>query len=185
MSDLSARLALPYLMPSQAQKHVTHNEALSVLDLVTQLSVLSRTTTTPPAQVEDGDRFIVPNGATGDWAGADTQIAHYDQSTWQFLAPKTGWRAYDQQMATVVAFDGTDWAPLAADQLAQFGVNAQADAVNRLTVSSDAVLLNHAGNGHQVKVNKASDTDTASLLFQTGFSGRAEMGTAGNDDSRG
>jgi hypothetical protein len=43
-------------------------------------------------------------------------------------------------------------------------------------------LLNHAGAGHQLKLNKAAATDTASLLFQTGFGGRAEMGTTGSDD---
>jgi hypothetical protein len=31
-------------------------------------------------------------------------------------------------------------------------------------------------------LNKATAGDTASLLFQTGFGGRAEMGTAGGDD---
>ena len=49
-------------------------------------------------------------------------------------------------------------------------------------MAADATLLTHDGSGHQIKVNKASATDTASLLFQTGFSGRAEMGLAGNDD---
>jgi len=42
--------------------------------------------------------------------------------------------------------------------------------------------LNHAGEGHQVKVKKASAGDTASLRYQNAFSGRAEMGLAGNDD---
>jgi hypothetical protein len=43
-------------------------------------------------------------------------------------------------------------------------------------------LFNHAGAGHQHKINKAAAGDTASLLFQTATSGRAEMGTAGDDD---
>jgi hypothetical protein len=30
-------LSLPFIMPSQAQKHVTHNEALKTLDAVVQL----------------------------------------------------------------------------------------------------------------------------------------------------
>lgn len=30
--DSSPNLQLPYIMPSQAQKHVTHNEALRTLD---------------------------------------------------------------------------------------------------------------------------------------------------------
>jgi microcystin-dependent protein len=52
---------------------------------------------------------------------------------------------------------------------------------NRLSVSSPATLLSHAGAGHQLKLNKAAAADTASLLFQTGFSGRAELGLAGSD----
>ena len=43
-------------------------------------------------------------------------------------------------------------------------------------------MLNHEGAGHQLKLNKAGTGDTASLLFQTDWSGRAEMGTAGEDD---
>lgn len=41
MSESIARLALPIMMPAQAQKHVTHNEALEKLDLVVQLAVAS------------------------------------------------------------------------------------------------------------------------------------------------
>ncbi|MBU9710139.1 DUF2793 domain-containing protein, partial [Paenibacillus sp. AK121] len=59
---------------------------------------------------------------------------------------------------------------------------ATADATNRLSINAPASLFNHAGAGHQVKVNKASATDTGSFLFQTGFSGRAEFGLTGSDD---
>ena len=51
MSDLSARLGLPYLMPAQAQKHVTHNEALAHLDLLVQLVVQGFDATEPPKMV--------------------------------------------------------------------------------------------------------------------------------------
>ena len=59
---------------------------------------------------------------------------------------------------------------------------ATADATNRLSINAPASLFNHAGAGHQVKVNKAVATDTGSFLFQTGFSGRAEFGLTGSDD---
>src|SRR5690606_696123 len=62
------------------------------------------------------------------------------------------------------------------------GINATADTTNRLAVAGPASLFNHEGGGHQVKINKHSASDTASLLFQNGFSGRAEMGLAGDDD---
>jgi hypothetical protein len=62
------------------------------------------------------------------------------------------------------------------------GVNAAADATNKFVVSSSATLFNHVGNGHQIKLNKNTSGDTASLLLQTGFSGRAELGATGDDD---
>jgi hypothetical protein len=65
---------------------------------------------------------------------------------------------------------------------ALFGVNATADATTKFAVAAAASLFNHAGAGHQHKINKNAASDTASLLFQTGTSGRAEMGTAGDDD---
>ncbi|WP_335949707.1 hypothetical protein [Salipiger bermudensis] len=62
------------------------------------------------------------------------------------------------------------------------GVNAAADPVNRLAVAAPATLLSHEGDGQRLKINKAQPGDTASLLFQTGWSGRAEMGCAGEED---
>ena len=62
------------------------------------------------------------------------------------------------------------------------GVNATADAINRLTVASEASLFNHAGAGHQLKINKETPDQTGSLLFQTDFSARVEMGTLGEEN---
>jgi hypothetical protein len=71
-------------------------------------------------------------------------------------------------------------APL--QNIGEVGVNTTADTINRLSVAAEATLLTHAGAGHQLKVNKAVASDTASLLFQTGSPARAEMGTTGTDD---
>jgi len=45
MSDITTHLLLPHILASQAQKHVTHNEALRLLDAMVQLSVLDRART--------------------------------------------------------------------------------------------------------------------------------------------
>ncbi|MFN3616345.1 MAG: glycoside hydrolase TIM-barrel-like domain-containing protein, partial [Rubrimonas sp.] len=42
VSDATTHLLLPYILAAQAQKHVTHNEALRILDGLVQLSVLDR-----------------------------------------------------------------------------------------------------------------------------------------------
>ena len=87
----------------------------------------------------------------------------------------------------MLIFNGLDWVGSTIDASALqnvngVGINTTADDVNRLAVSADATLLFHNGSDHRVVVNKDAPTDTASLLFQTGYSGRAEMGTAGGDD---
>lgn len=183
MSDVSAVLSLPYLLPAQAQKHVTHNAALARLDVAVQLAVIARDVTTPPAGPAQGDRYLVPAGATGAWAGQVGKLAVYDVNTWVFEAPVAGWTARVLTEDAMVRFDGTGWltgaGALEADTL---GVNGAADAINRLCNVAPATLLTHDGAGHQLKVNKAGASETASLLFQTGWSGRAEMGTAGTDD---
>ncbi|MEP1522218.1 DUF2793 domain-containing protein [Ascidiaceihabitans sp.] len=187
MSDTSLILGLPYIQPAQAQKHVTHNEALRVLDAVVQLNVLSATATTPPATPDEGDRYLVAATASGDWTGHDTELAVWDNGAWLYIAAQTGWVAFVRDTAGQVYFDGQGWEAATPDltelqNMTRLGVGTVADATNPLAVSGTATLLNHAGSGHQLKVNKSAPADTASLLFQTDYTGHAEMGTAGNND---
>lgn len=184
MPDDTTILSLPLILPAQAQKHVTHNEALVKLDLMVQLAVINRTLTTPPPLPTIGDRHIVAAGATGPWVGQAGRIALYTQAGWQFTQPLAGWQAYVMAESQMAFFNGLTWIALSDGPLTvgRLGVSTPPDATNRLAVSAPATLLNHAGAGHQLKLNKAVASDTASLLFQTGFGGRAEMGTAGSDD---
>ena len=183
MSDATSKLGLPFILPAQAQKHVTHNEALQRLDAVVHLA-LAGEEDSPPETPEDGDCHLVGESPTGLFSGHAGEIAIYQDGFWQFAAPAAGWTAWFDTDAKWRVFDGAAWvAPPVPDEatFAFVGINAAADATNRLSVSSPATLLNNAGAGHQLKINKATPGDTASLLFQTGWSGRAEMGLAGTD----
>jgi Protein of unknown function (DUF2793) len=182
MPDQTTFLSLPLILPAQAQKHVTHNEALRILDVAVQLSVINRTRTSAPGTPAVGDRYIIATGATGIWAGRAGRIANYTVDGWDYITPLTGWHAYVAAEGQLAVYNGSVWdVPGAASSQPLFGINATADTTNRLSVSSPATLFSHEGNGHQVKVNKAAAADTASVVFQTGFSGRAELGTMGSD----
>lgn len=61
-------------------------------------------------------------------------------------------------------------------------INGTVNADKRLAVTADRSLFNHEGNGHQITVNKSKPSDTASFLFQSNFSGRAEIGTTGDEN---
>lgn len=186
MSD-TPMLGLPLLAAAQAQKHVTHNEALLKLDALIHLSVIARNLASPPAAA-DGDRYLVAASPSGAWAGQQGLIALAQSGGWVFITPRKGWRLWIEGEAKLLAFDGAMWRePFTITDLANVahvGVNATADDVNRLAVSSPATLLNHAGNDHRLKLNKNAAGDTASLLYQSNWSGRAEMGITGSDDFR-
>lgn len=184
MPDQSPNLSLPYLLPSQAQKHVTHNEALRRLDTLVQLALQGVGATEPPLAPEEGDIHALGIGATGAWAGQDGRLAAFADGAWSFLVPKDGWRAWDVATGALRVFSAGNWLPVAPElqNLDGLGVGTTSDATNRLAVSGDATLLTHEGADHRLTVNKASGGDTASLLFQSGWSGRAEMGLTGDED---
>lgn len=184
MSNVSPVLGLPYLEAAQAQKHVTHNEALERLDVLAQLSVEGFDVISVPISPDEGEIYAIGNGATAEWAGQDGRLAAWIGGAWSFIEPKPGWRAWGRAEAELRIWSGTSWVAPSGDlnNLDGVGIGASWDATNRLVVASDASLLTHTGASHQLKLNKASSSDTASLLYQSNWSGRAEMGLNGTDD---
>lgn len=101
-------LGLPVLAQGQAQKEITHNDALLRLDALVQSSVKSRALATPPGSPANGERWIVPSGATGAWAGQNDKIAFWREGAWAFFAPAVGWRVHvEDERLTVVWTDGS------------------------------------------------------------------------------
>ena len=186
MTQNTPRLGLPLIQPSQAQKHVTHNEALALLDAVSHLAVVERDAQTPPAAPSEGDIYALGAAPTGSWSAEAGNIAVFQGGGWAFVAPQNGWRLWDKSAEQLFVFSNGSWLAVAGGLQNAEGVGIQttSDSTNRLAVASPAVLLTHDNTtgDHQLKINKALPADTASLLFQTGYSGRAEMGTTGSDD---
>lgn len=188
--DQTARIGLSLIAPEQALKHVTHNQALVTLDALVQLAVKDRDLTAPPGSPAEGEAWIVGASASGAWAGEDHHVAAWQNGGWAFYTPNEGWLAWVEDEDALVGWDGTQWvvAGGTVNPTPLVGVNATADTTNRLSVRSNAVLFDavdaaESGSGDcQIKVNKETAGDTATHLFQTGFSGRAEMGLAGDDD---
>lgn len=116
MSETSTHLGLPYLLAAQAQKHVTHNESLRLLDAMVQLSVLDRSRTAPPASPADGARHLVASGATGLWAGWDLNIAFWVDGVWMRLVPRPGWLVWIAAEQAFVVWNGSAWDPVGVPQ---------------------------------------------------------------------
>lgn len=183
MSYWSANLKMPYMAAGQAQKHVTHNEALELLDALVQLIVSAFDVSTPPLSPNDAEVWSIGLGAVNEWAGHDGDLAIWSNGGWLFVTPQAGWRAASGDDLRV--HDGSGWVtpPLPdLNNVPGLGVYTSHDPVNVLAVAGEASLFTNDGAGHQIKINKAATGDTASVLFQTGWSGRAEFGLAGSDN---
>lgn len=105
-------LQLPEWEQDQDQPHVTVNEALRILDCLTQLRILDRDLTAPPGSPTDGDCYLPAGPATGDWAGQENAVAMYIGTAWVFRFPRDGWRAYVVDEAQNIQYGGgspTTW----------------------------------------------------------------------------
>ena len=187
--DNTGRFDLPLILPSQAQKHVTHNEALTLIDGLFHLVIKTFGETTPPVTAQIDDAFVIGASPTGAWFGQAGNIAFNSDVGWRFLPPRQGIIALNAATAKLVVYDQSAWKALGdAIDLSTLGINTNADAVNRLAVRSNAALFiatntSDGGTGDvQIKLSKELASDTASHLFQTAFSGRAEIGLTGDDD---
>ncbi|WP_234051822.1 MULTISPECIES: DUF2793 domain-containing protein [unclassified Xanthobacter] len=120
-TEQSANLALPYLAAAQAQKHVTHNEAVRRLDAYVQLALESVSATEPPGTPTEGARWFVPQGASGAFAGQAGKLAAYEAGAFDFLTVPRDTLAYVRDAESFARFDGTTWVPLLSGGAASGG----------------------------------------------------------------
>jgi hypothetical protein len=178
----TSRLALPLLAAGQAQKHVTHNEALGQLDALVHLAVADAAAVDAPPGAAEGTRVLVAASPVGAFTGQAFKVAERCDGAWRFHVPLAGWTALVLPARHMLAFDGAVWRDVTARAADTLGISATASATDRLSVSADGTLLSHAGGSHRLKINKAAVAGTASVVYQTNFSGRAEVGLAGADN---
>lgn len=193
--DESARLRLPYLAAAQMQKHVTLNEALTRLDALVQAAAVSRSVAVQPEAPDEGALHLLPEGATGaDWsARAAGDLVRHEAGGWQAVAAPDGMvLAVLDEGGLLLRHDG-GWTALGArlgqvQGLSRLGLNTTADAANPLAARLNKALWTalEAGAGGdgalRFTFNKETSADVLSLLFQSGWSGRAELGLVGDDD---
>jgi Protein of unknown function (DUF2793) len=176
------QMGITLLEVAQAQKEVTVNEAFMRIDALLNAGAISKTISTPPSVPAHGDVYIVPVNPIGVWQGKVNHIAYFDQ-IWRFITPKQGQSLWVHDALAFCYFDGATWVQV-SDYGAPvlLGINAVADTTNRLSVTSDAVLFSAETDDMRSIISKTDANDTASILFQTNYSGRAEYGLIGNDD---
>ncbi|MFL9826230.1 DUF2793 domain-containing protein [Rhodoplanes sp. SY1] len=172
------------------------------LDALVMLAVVDRDLAAPPASPAAGYRYLVKAAGSGAFAGHDNAIAHFVDGGWEFHDPAIGWLCWIADEGVLVAWTGAAWQAVgggggeggggidALQNLTRLGLGTAADATNPFAAKLNNALwvarsVAEGGTGDlRYKLSKESAAKTLSLLFQTAYSGRAEIGLAGDDDLR-
>jgi hypothetical protein len=109
MTETTDRLDLPLIASGQAQKEMTHNEALAALDIAVQPVVEAMGVDVPPSSPAPGQCWIVGAAPEGAWTGRAQALAGWTASGWRFLAPRAGWTAWVAANELAARYDGTAW----------------------------------------------------------------------------
>ncbi len=136
-TSTTPRLGLPNLFTAQAQKELTVNEALAIIDALLH-PVIEGLANDPPATPADGECWIVNSQPTGDWTGQAGQIACRQAGNWLFVTPATGMVVFDKSAAQSSRFDGS-WISAAGVTLPAGGGTVDAEARTAISEIVDAL----------------------------------------------
>lgn len=109
MAEVSDHYALPLLQVGQAQKEVTHNEAVAGIDTLLHLAVESLSRSTPPSAPAAGQAWIVAASPADIWAGRAGEIASYGAGGWRYIAPQQGCVAWLRDVQRFAVFTADGW----------------------------------------------------------------------------
>ncbi|WP_033074778.1 DUF2793 domain-containing protein [Sphingopyxis sp. MWB1] len=141
MSEIltTARFALPLLAVAQAQKEITHNEALTRMDALLHAAVEEGPIDTPPAAPQEGQCWLVGAMPDGAWSGEAHVLALWSAGGWRFLRPREGMRLIRLSDRGLLRFEGGLWSP--PEPIAAPSGGAVIDSEARTAISALIGLL--------------------------------------------
>jgi hypothetical protein len=179
----TTNLDLALLQPAQAAKHIVVNESLLSLDATTQLRLSGRDLTAPPANRVAGATYATAEDPSGDWAGQAHCLAIDLVNQWRFIPLQPGFCATDITTLDRIVWTGSSWqlAHTGLERVDRLGIGADAAVGQALTVEGASALFNADGTDFRQALNRNTDQDVCSVLFQTDFQTNAEIGLVGDD----
>ena len=145
MSELpmTPRFALPLLGVAQAQKEITHNEALTLVDALVHAAIEAGPLNDPPAEPEPGQCWLVGAAPTDGWEGQVDAVAIWSGGGWRFAPPRAGMAVARLTDGARLRFDGDAW--VVPPTIAAPSGGSTIDGEARSTLS--ALILHLAAQG--------------------------------------
>ena len=94
----TGRLGLPYILQAQAQKEVTHNQALNILDVLVN-TVVEAIVDELPEAANEGDIYITGRG----------KLAQYSKGSWTYYQPIDWMEVWLKSTNSRMMYSNGDW----------------------------------------------------------------------------
>lgn len=145
MTDTLAtpRFLLPLLATAQAQKEMTHNEALTLIDALIQPSAEAGPQADPPSAPDSGTCWLVADDAVGAWSGRDNMLAIWTGGGWRFVRGREGMRVWRKADGMWLRFEYGQWVVPANFEAPEGG--AVIDSEARAAINALILLLRAQG----------------------------------------
>lgn len=137
---MTPRLALPLLAAGQAQKEITHNEALALVDLAMAPLVEAVGLDAAPPSPVAGEQWIVGAAPVGAWIGQAGSVAGWTGGGWRFVQLPVG--AVVTERATMRRWtrNSTAWVPPGSVSAVGGGANIDVECRAQLAAVISALV---------------------------------------------
>ncbi|HEX6219046.1 MAG TPA: DUF2793 domain-containing protein [Sphingomicrobium sp.] len=107
--DVTERLGLPLIASGQAQKEITHNEALLLVDVLVGGAVEEPPRNAPPSSPMPGQAWITGASPSGAWASKAYHVAGYSSGGWRLIPPTDGMVLLVKSTGSFATYRGGAW----------------------------------------------------------------------------
>lgn len=180
----SPDLGIPFISQAQAQPEVTHNEALLLLQAMTN-GVIDRGVNTPAVGPTIGDSYIIGAAPTGAWAGRANCVTIWNGTAWDFIPGETsagtpitmgarqeGMRIWVRDENTLYVWTGSAWlnfasTPAVATDYGQRAITGNT-TVKAMTAAVDPTLSTNSDYSQITGIfNATPDGENSGITQQT------------------
>lgn len=137
-TSTSPRFGLPLLFAAQTQKEFFVNQAHALTDLLLHPAVEGEADT-PPAEPEDGETWLVGNGASEQWSGHSGCLASFQAGSWVFARPRDGLRMLDKATGQDIRYH-SEWIRAEAPSAPTGGSNVDLEARASIVALIEALV---------------------------------------------
>ncbi len=172
----TTNLNIALIAQNQAQKEITANEAISIIDAILNRGAIHRGTNTPPGSPIAGDLYIIGASPTGIWASKANNITYYN-TTWKFISPNEGMKIWVNDEDTIYIWNGLSWqrqieAVISSNSGSSYSINLDNGNLFKITLNNNCTFsfsnIPASGKAAKVTLIKMQDsTGNRSVTWPT------------------